>query len=257
MHLRDSLPQAQSHPRQTTNVMLAAATLAVALLALAPTSWAQAKKEATPDPTGSWKWSFTGGNGQTREMTAKLKLDGEKLKGVVLGRNGEETPIEEPKLKGEEISFQVVRERNGQKVTTKYSGKLAGDAIKGKMERERDGQTQSSDWEAKRLVSPAGTWKWSFTRNDGQTIESTMKLKADGEKLTGTVVGGNRPEAAVDEGKFKDGEVSFQVVRERDGNKFVAKYHGKLEGDAIKGKIEVTINGEDRSFDWEAKRARE
>ena len=106
------------------------------------------------DPTGTWKWSFTGQNGQTRETTLKLKLDGEKLTGSVSGRGGE-TAIAEAKVKGEEISFQVTREFNGNKVTTKYNGKISGDSIKGKMEFERDGQAQSRDWEAKREAEKA------------------------------------------------------------------------------------------------------
>ena len=101
------------------------------------------------DPTGTWKWSFTGQNGQTRETTLKLKLDGDKLTGTVSGRGGE-TAIEGAKIQGEEISFQVTREFNGNKVTSKYTGKLSGDSIKGKMEFERNGQPQSRDWEAKR-----------------------------------------------------------------------------------------------------------
>ena len=101
------------------------------------------------DPTGTWKWSITTPNGQTRESTLKLKLDGEKLTGTISGR-GAETAIAEAKLKGEEISFEITREFNGNKVTTKYNGKISGDSIKGKMEFERDGQPQSRDWEAKR-----------------------------------------------------------------------------------------------------------
>ena len=116
------------------------------LLTLSLTARAQDKKI---DPTGTWKWSFTGQNGQTREVTLKLKLEGDKLSGTVSGRGGE-TAIEEAKLKGEEISFQVTREFNGNKVTSKYAGKISGDAIKGKVETERNGQPQSRDWEAKR-----------------------------------------------------------------------------------------------------------
>ena len=101
------------------------------------------------DPTGTWKWSITGQNGQTRESTLKLKVEGDKLTGTISGRGGE-TAIEEAKIKGEDISFQVTREFNGNKVVTKYNGKIAGDTIKGKMESQRDGQPQSRDWEAKR-----------------------------------------------------------------------------------------------------------
>jgi hypothetical protein len=121
--------------------------LAVCLLfALGLTASAADKKA---DPTGTWKWSFTGQGGQTRETTLKLKLDGDKLTGTISGRGGE-TAIEEAKVKGEEISFQVTREFNGNKVVTKYNGKITGDTIKGKMESQRDGQPQSRDWEAKR-----------------------------------------------------------------------------------------------------------
>ena len=107
------------------------------------------------DPSGTWKWSATGRqNGQTRETTLKLKVDGEKLTGTISGR-GSETAIAEAKLKGEEISFEVTREFNGNKVTTKYNGKINGDSIKGKMEFERNGQPQSRDWEAKRETTKA------------------------------------------------------------------------------------------------------
>ena len=79
----------------------------------------------------------------------KLKVEGEKLSGTISGRGGE-TAIAEAKLKGDEISFQVTREFQGNKMTQKYNGKISGDSIKGKMEFERDGQPQSRDWEAKR-----------------------------------------------------------------------------------------------------------
>lgn len=101
------------------------------------------------DPTGTWKWSFTGQNGQTRETTLKLKMDGDKLSGTISGRNGD-TAIDNPQLKGEDISFEVTREFNGNKFTSKYHGKVNGDTIKGKQEFQRNGETQTRDWEAKR-----------------------------------------------------------------------------------------------------------
>jgi hypothetical protein len=101
------------------------------------------------DVTGTWKSSFTNQNGQVRESTFKLKAEGEKLTGTVSGRNND-TAIGEGKIKGDEVSFQVVREFNGNTMTNKYSGKLSGDTITGKSESQRDGQPQSRDWVAKR-----------------------------------------------------------------------------------------------------------
>ncbi len=102
-----------------------------------------------PDPTGTWKWSFTTQNGQTRETTAKLKVEGDKLTGSVSGRQND-TPIEDAKLNGEDISFKVTREFNGNKIIQKFAGKISGDTIKGKIETDRNGENSSRDWEAKR-----------------------------------------------------------------------------------------------------------
>jgi hypothetical protein len=102
------------------------------------------------DPTGTWKWTVTAQNGQARETTLKLKLDGDKLTGAVVGRNNQETKIDDGKFKDGQVSFSITRERNGQKFTTKYTGKVSKDSIKGKTEIERDGKTQARDWEAKR-----------------------------------------------------------------------------------------------------------
>ena len=101
------------------------------------------------NPTGTWKWSFTRGD-QTREVTLKLKLEGEKLTGTITGRNNEETPIEDASYKNGEVAFAVTREFNGNKFTVKYKGKVTADTIKGKSEFERDGQKMERDWEAKR-----------------------------------------------------------------------------------------------------------
>lgn len=89
-------------------------------------------------------------NDQTRELTLKLKLEGDKLTGAMLGRDNQETPIEDASFKDGEVAFAVTRERNGQKFTIKYKGKVEGDTIKGKSEFDRNGEKQSRDWEAKR-----------------------------------------------------------------------------------------------------------
>ena len=104
--------------------------------------------------------------------------------------------------------------------------------------------------------SPVGTWKFMQMGRGGQSFERTLKLKLDGEKLTGTVTGGmnNDMEIEISEGKFKNNELSFNVVQEFNGNKRTTKYNGKLDKDSIKGKINrETHNGEQES-DWDAKR---
>jgi hypothetical protein len=107
--------------------------------------------------------------------------------------------------------------------------------------------------DAAQAADPTGTWKWSVTRGD-QTFEQTLKLKLEGDKLTGALVGRNNAETAIADATFKDDTISFTVTRERDGNKFVTKYNGKLDGDTIKGKSESERDGKKREADWNAKR---
>ena len=104
---------------------------------------------AADDATGTWKWTSMFNNNSI-ESTLKLKQEGEKLTGVSVGRNNMETAIEDGSVKGDAISFKIVREFNGNKFTMKYSGTLSADTIKGKTSFDRDGQSQERDWEAKR-----------------------------------------------------------------------------------------------------------
>jgi hypothetical protein len=221
---------------------------------ISATTFAQDKA----NPNGTWKWSFTTANGETFEMSVKLKLDGEKLTGMFVGRDGRETPIEEAKYKDGDVAFQVTRERDGNKFTVKYHGKVTGDSIKGSAELNIGGEDRSFDWNPTRVAEKpnfAGTWKWSFTRQNGQTVESTLKLSQQADKLTGTYVGRGGNETPVEEIKVKADEITFQITRERDGQKFVVKYQGKLAGDTITGKTESEFNGQTRTRDWQAKRS--
>jgi hypothetical protein len=111
-----------------------------------------ARADDKPNPTGTWKWKVEI-NGQEREFTLKLKLDGDKLTGAMIGRDGNETAIEDAKYKDGEVSFKVERERNGQKFTVKYTGKVSGDTLKFKSEAEVNGEVRKREFEAKREKS--------------------------------------------------------------------------------------------------------
>ena len=127
------------------------------LAACAVLTLGAASQALAADATGTWTWTrpARAGGGDPAKMTLTLKADGEKLTGTLTspGRQGGEptkTEISEGKVKADEVSFSVTREFNGNKMTSKYSGKVTADTIKGKTESERNGETQSRDWEAKR-----------------------------------------------------------------------------------------------------------
>ena len=119
-------------------------------------------------------------------------------------------------------------------------------------------QAQAAD----KKTDPTGTWTWTTPgRQGGPERKSTLKLKLDGDKVTGTLSApgrqGQASDVNIEEGKLKGDDISFNVTREFGGNKFTQKYHGKVSGDSIKGKIEFERNGETQSRDWEAKREAE
>jgi hypothetical protein len=103
--------------------------------------------------------------------------------------------------------------------------------------------------------NPTGTWKYTAEVN-GQSIEVTIKLKLEGDKLTGTVSALDT-ESKIEDSEYKDGEVSFKVTREVNGNKFTIKYKGKIRGDTFKGKRELEREGQTNTREFEAKRAKE
>ena len=105
-------------------------------------------------------------------------------------------------------------------------------------------------------IDVSGTWKWSLQRQNGGGREVTCTLRQDGEKLTGTI-SGTGASGEIQEGKFKDGEVSFKIVRNRGGTDVVTLYRGKLDGDTLKGKVETEQRGQRIPRDWEAQRVKE
>ncbi len=107
--------------------MLAAAVLILGLVQLAQT------QDQKTDATGTWTWSQEGPGG-SMDFTLKLKQDGEKLTGTMTGFNGEESPIEDGKVKDGVISFKVTRDFGGRTFVTTYTAKLSGDTLKAKSE---------------------------------------------------------------------------------------------------------------------------
>jgi hypothetical protein len=226
----------------------------------------EAKKEEQSDAKtaaridGTWKWSFSRQDGQTREQTLKLKRDGDKLSGSVTGgRQGSETAITDGKVNPDgTIVFLVVREFNNNTFTQRYQGKLDGDTIKGTISGERRGQPYSRDWEAKRAADVAGTWRLERTLDNGQTFTATLRLKQDGSTVTGTTQWADRDPVEIEQGKLEGNKLTFEVNRDVDGQKWTAKYSAEVTEDALKGTVTASAGqDEERSWDMEYKRVKE
>jgi hypothetical protein len=101
---------------------------------------------------------------------------------------------------------------------------------------------------------PSGIWKWTVERND-QKREVTLTLRLEEGKLTGHIPARNNTVTPIDDGKYKDGEISFSITRDFNGVKRTTKYSGKLSGDTITGKSETERDGTPVSSDWVAKKS--
>jgi len=101
------------------------------------------------DPTGTWTWTRDF-NGNPVTTTLKLKQDGKNLTGKITGRQNTESDIEDGKVDGDNVSFKVTREFNGNKIVQAYTGKVTGDTFKGEMKFERNGEAQTREFEFKK-----------------------------------------------------------------------------------------------------------
>jgi hypothetical protein len=231
------------------------AAIAIGLVGLSAWRGAAQDTEEQPRFTGTWKWTFIMPDGSKVEPRVKLHLEGEKLTGTARFRPGADTPISDGKVNGDEVSFSVIRERDGRKVTTTYKGVLVGNHIKGSIESDWAGGKQAYDWDARRFGrDPGGTWEWTVPmRGRTNEIRLSLTLKQDKDTLTGDLTGFREP-AEIEDGKTKDGEVYFKVLREVGDTTLTYKYWGRVLGDVIKGKVAITGGERDHFSDWEAKR---
>lgn len=88
------------------------------------------------DVNGAWKATMQGRDGQTMEQTFRFKTEGGALTGSIAGGMGGEAQIQDGKIEGDTITFNVKREFNGNTMVIKYEGKISGDEIKFKSMRE-------------------------------------------------------------------------------------------------------------------------
>jgi len=102
-------------------------------------------------------------------------------------------------------------------------------------------------------ADPVGTWKFEYNIAD-QKRTSTLTIKKDGDKLSGTMSWPDQKEAPLKDLKLKDGELTFSAERVLMDNKFNIEYKFMVNGDALKGKGTLDIGGEKRDFDIEGKR---
>ncbi len=81
------------------------------------------------DVSGKWTAEYSSPDGQTRQSTFNFQVSGETLTGTVASTRGE-NKIDEGKVVGDDISFNVTRNFGGNDMKFVYKGKVTGDEIK-------------------------------------------------------------------------------------------------------------------------------
>ena len=106
-----------------------------------------------------------------------------------------------------------------------------------------------------KVVAPVGTWKCEYEIG-GQQRTSTLKIKKDGDNLTGTMSWPNQDETKLKDLKLKDGTLTFSAVRKLPGmdDGINVDYKLTIDGDQLKGKGASDFGGEKREWDIEGKR---
>lgn len=104
-----------------------------------------------------------------------------------------------------------------------------------------------------KAVDPVGTWKCEYEIG-GQPRTSTLKIKKDGDKHTGTMSWPDQDDTKVSDLKLKDSALSFSAVRKLNGMEINVEYKLTIDGDQLKGKGASEFGGEKREWDIKAKR---
>ena len=116
------------------------------------------------DASGKWTFEQQGRNG-SQTVTLDLKVDGSTLTGTVTGGMGgrrgggggapQPAQISDGKVDGNNITFKVVREFNGNQFVTTYKGTVEGDTMKLDVTRPgfNGGEPQTNTVTAKRATT--------------------------------------------------------------------------------------------------------
>jgi opacity protein-like surface antigen len=102
---------------------------------------------AAADVAGTWKASMEGGAGG--DVTWVFKVDGNKITGTANSESSGEVPITDGKIEGNNISFTVSLNFNGQPMKIFHKGTVNGSEMK--LTVQFEGQDQTMEMTAKKV----------------------------------------------------------------------------------------------------------
>lgn len=90
----------------------------------------------------------------------------------------------------------------------------------------------------------------------------TLRLKQEGQELTGVIIANNATQTPIEDGRYDDGRISFKVSRQDGQATITAEYAGTVSENTINGGYRVYIgprpkNMPARPVPWQAQRTEE
>ena len=213
---------------------------------------------------GSWDVTIDSPQGQ-RTVVMVIKKDGDKFTGAMKSQAGER-PLDSVAVKGDEITFVMTRQVQGQDMVMTYKGKIAKDSMKGDAD---FGGLATGTWSAvphkedaagasgaapaaaqsSGAANISGAWDFAVETSGGSGSPG-FTFKQEGENLTGTYKGqfGEAPLT----GTVKGDDVKFTIKINAQGQSLTVVYTGKITGkDSMKGTVSLGDIGEGT---WTGKR---
>lgn len=239
------------------------ALCAIALLATA--AIARPMQSHGVGGTGIWDITIESPQG-SRKGQLVIKQEGDKLTGTLKTPRGDR-PLDSVTVKGDEITFVMTAQVQGQDLVMTYKGKIEKDSMKGDAD---FGGFATGTWsavphkeEAATAAAPpaagpaagaaamniTGVWNVSVETPAG-TGNPVFTLKQEGENVTGNYKGQLGESSLTGTVKGSDVKIWFKVNAQ--GQDLNVTYTGKIDGkDSMSGKVTLGDLGEGT---WSAKK---
>lgn len=234
-------------------------SLSLITILLAAAAFAHAR-QSNASVAGNWDITVESPRGKTTSILM-IKQQGDKLTGVMKSPRGER-PLDSITVKGNEITFALTFNNQGQDLVITYKGKIEKDSMAGEAD---FGGFATGPWSAvphkedaaattpptstpqpstPQATAPAssitGVWEFAVELSSGGTGSPTFTLKQEGENITGTYKGA-LGEAPVS-GTIKGGDVKLTYKVNAQGQDIEGTYTGKLTGnDSMSGTVTFNI----------------
>ena len=97
-------------------------------------------------------------------------------------------------------------------------------------------------------ADPVGTWQCEYSIGD-QNRTAELTIKKDGDKVEGTMNWPDQKDEKIRDPKFKDGKLTFSVVRKFMDNIIPIEYTLTIDGDKLTGRASAEFGGQKQEFD--------